>query len=195
MQTSEQINELAAALANAQGELANVAKDKSGYGYKYADLAAVLDQARPVLSKHGLAIVQSASNADEQVSVTTTLMHQSGQWMRDTITMPVQVGKGMSHAQAVGSVITYARRYSLAAFVGIAQEDNDAAVQQPEAPQQRQQPPKPPYTKEMADAHINELRASGMNPDGLIPKIKTKYTVSKDVEAYIRAQLAQEGAA
>ncbi|RMD64879.1 hypothetical protein D6833_03715 [Candidatus Parcubacteria bacterium] len=182
MQTSEQIDQLAAAIAKAQGEIQNVHKDKAGYGYKYADLAAVLDIARPVLSKHGLAVIQTASNADNSVSVTTTIAHVSGQWVSDTITMPVQVGKGMSHAQAVGSVITYARRYSLAAMVGIAQEDNDAAVQQPAQPQA-----KPVYTIQQAQENLPKW--SGQNADNLINKIRTRYDVPAEVEQFIRSNL------
>lgn len=199
MERSEEINELAAALAKAQGEIQNVAKDKEGYGYKYADLAAVLDIARPVLSKHGIALIQTAGYADQCVSVTTMLAHQSGQWVSATITMPLQTGKGLSHAQAIGSVITYARRYLLAAMVGIAQEDNDAAAavadgQQPQQQQHHQQQAQrqsrqhlPTYTIEQARDNLQNW--IGKNPDGIINKIRTRYVVPDEVERFIRDNL------
>lgn len=209
MERSDQINEIAAALAKAQEEIQNVAKDKSGYGYKYADLASVLEIARPALSKNGIALIQSASYADQSVSVTTTLAHQSGQWVSSTIAMPVQVGKGMSYAQAIGSVITYARRYLLAAMVGIAQEDNDAAIvdgqqQQhqalPQQPQKRAPNPVhreanlPTYTIEQARENLPNW--AGKNPDGIINKIRTRYVVPDEVERFIRDNLeAAEGVA
>lgn len=198
MEKSEQINELAAALAKAQSEIQNVAKDKAGYGYKYADLASVLDIARPALSKNGIALIQSASYADQSVSVTTTLAHQSGQWIGATIAMPVQVGKGMSYAQAIGSVITYARRYLLAAMVGIAQEDNDAAIVDGQQ-QQHQALPQQPQKRapQMADLPVYSIEQAkenmpnwvGKNPDSIINKIKTKFAVPANVEKFIRDNL------
>lgn len=128
MNKSDEINELASSLSKVQGEIHNAFKDKSGYGYKYVDLASMLDIARPVLSKHGLALSQLCGSANELATVETVLMHQSGQWISSTIEMGVERAKGMSLAQSVGSVITYARRYALAAIVGIAQTDDDASL-------------------------------------------------------------------
>ena len=125
---TEEIGNLATALSALQGELTDAHKGSKGYGYNYADLATVLDIARPLLTKHGLAVSQLPGNADDNVSVKTVLMHKSGQFIESTISMPVEVGKGMSKAQAIGSVITYCRRYSLAAVLGIAQTDDDAHV-------------------------------------------------------------------
>ena len=124
MEMSADIGDLAKALAAAQGEITDLSKDQQGYGYKYADLAQTLRSLRPVLSKHGLAISQTAGSADDQVSVTTVLMHSSGQWLRDTLTMPVHMAKGLTHAQCVGMVLTYARRYSIQAIAGQASSDD-----------------------------------------------------------------------
>lgn len=124
------IDQLSAALSAAQGELENASKNSQNphFRSKYADLAEIINTVRPVFAKHGLAIVQAPSYADGLVSVTTLLTHKSGQWIRDTATAPAS----KLDAQGVGSAITYLRRYSLAAFAGIAQEDDDgnAASQQ-----------------------------------------------------------------
>lgn len=126
MKTSEQIDQLATALAKAQGELENASKNSSNphFRSKYADLAEVLNTVRPVFSRHGLSIVQSPSYSAETgiVSVTTILMHASGQWIQDTASAPAT----KLDAQGVGSCITYLRRYSAAAFAACAQEDDDA---------------------------------------------------------------------
>lgn len=120
---SEQINELATAMAKAQAEVENASKNAANphFKSKYADLAEVLNTVRPVFSKHGLAIIQSPGFADGLASITTTIAHSSGQYMTDTVHAPV----GKMDAQGVGSALTYLRRYSLAAFAGVAQEDDD----------------------------------------------------------------------
>lgn len=135
MDKSEQIGQLAAALSKLQGEIQNLHKDKAGYGYKYAELSSILDEARPLLARYELAVMQLCCNTIEDyvikpdvVGITTVLAHSSGEWISGSFFMPVQPGKGMSLAQAAGSVTTYCRRYALAAMLGIAQTDNDASI-------------------------------------------------------------------
>jgi hypothetical protein len=148
MQTSEQINELAAALAKAQGQIQGAVKDSTNPAFKsrYADLASVWDACRMALSANGLAVVQGPALADRGVSVTTRLLHSSGQWAESTLILPMD----KATAQGAGSAITYARRYALAAMVGVAPDDDDdgnAASQQP-AQQQRPSPkPEPTGTR------------------------------------------------
>jgi len=122
---SSEINELALALSMLQGEVQDAFKGKSGYNFSYADLASVLEIARPLLAKNKLAIIQSPYDAtDGFVGIETTLMHQSGQYIKSEFSMPIAENKGMSKAQSAGSVITYMRRYSLTAMLGITQTDD-----------------------------------------------------------------------
>ena len=149
MQKSESIAALAAALADAQGEVENATKNSQNphLKNKYADLAEILNTVRPVLSRHGLAVSQHPSYSDGMVHVETIMLHKSGEWMSSTISTPVQ----KPDPQGVGSACTYARRYSLAAIVGLSQEDDDGhaasklkpgpAQQQKPAPQQAAQKP------------------------------------------------------
>jgi hypothetical protein len=129
MQSSETIGELASALASAQAAMTNVVKMKENPFFKssYADLGAIWDVARAPLTKNGLAVVQSASAANGEVVVTTRLIHKSGEWIEDSLALrPTK-----PDAQGIGSTITYGRRYSLAAFVGLASvedDDGNAAV-------------------------------------------------------------------
>lgn len=126
MTTSDQINELATALAKAQTEMGNAMKDSTNPHFKssYADLASVREAARP-LATNGIAVAQSCRVAmlgDQMVAeVETRLVHTSGQWMSDTLAVPVS----KTDAQGIGSALTYGRRYSLAAFAGIAPADDD----------------------------------------------------------------------
>jgi hypothetical protein len=123
MQTSEQINELATALAKAQGEITGALKDSANPFFKsrYADLASCWDACRAPLAKYGLSVVQPAEADDTGVTVTTRLMHASGQWIQASLRL---IPKDSS-PQAVGSGIAYGRRYGLTAMIGIAQVDDD----------------------------------------------------------------------
>jgi hypothetical protein len=136
MKTSENIAELAKALAEAQLAYPSIGKDKTGkvkgrkkdgteydFEYEYADLATVLDAIRPVLAKHGLAVVQSASAERNVVTVITRLLHASGQWIESSLSVEAE----NAAPQKLGSAISYARRYGLLALAGVAPggEDDD----------------------------------------------------------------------
>jgi 2-methylisocitrate lyase-like PEP mutase family enzyme len=123
MRTSEQINELAGALAKAQGALDDAEKAATNphFRSRYADLAAVRDAIRVPLSSNGLSYVQMARGDTGAVEVETMLMHSSGQFIADTLRLPVL----QNTPQAFGSALTYARRYSLMAMVGIAASEDD----------------------------------------------------------------------
>jgi hypothetical protein len=133
MTTSEQIGELAHALAQAQAEMEGAVKDAANpfFKSKYADLASVRAACVPFLSKHGLAVVQSPSISltaefGAGVTVETRLIHASGQWMAGTLSCQVKDAS----PQSVGSAITYLRRYALQSFAGVAPEDDDAEAAQ-----------------------------------------------------------------
>jgi len=129
MKTSDQINEIAAALAKAQATIKDAAKSSQGYGYRYADLATVLQIVRPALTANNIAVLQDTETAVDHISVSTRLVHASGQWIESSpLSLHIEPKKGLSAAQCAGSVVTYARRYSLAALVGLAQEDDDASA-------------------------------------------------------------------
>jgi len=122
---STEINEIGASLALAQLQMKGAKKDAANpfFKSKYADLASVSAACMDALNESGIAVVQAPStNGDGSVSVETMLLHKSGQWMSETVT-----GKPKDDGpQALGSVITYLRRYALAAFAGVAPEDDDA---------------------------------------------------------------------
>ncbi len=122
------INEIAEALAKAQAEMTNPPKTKSAnvksktgasYKYQYADLAEIIEHVRPVLAKHELAYTQTIDTGEKTILI-TRLMHKSGQVLQSTYPLPTGAA-----AQEMGSAITYARRYSLCAILGIAAEEDD----------------------------------------------------------------------
>jgi hypothetical protein len=137
--TSEQINEIAAALAKAQAEMENVAKDRENphFRSRYATLGGVLAEVRPKLAAQGISIWQSPINGDgPSIGVTTRLLHSSGQWLESTIFVaPLKFD-----VQGVGSVLTYLRRYSLMAIAGVGPEDDDGEAAAISRPQDRARP-------------------------------------------------------
>lgn len=127
---SKDLGELASALSKAQGELQSSKKDSQGYGYSYADLATVINEARTVLSKNGLAVTQLLGKTrDGSVSVVTLLLHASGQYLKTTTTMPIVEMNKVNDAQRIGATVSYLRRYAYQAIIGMASEDNDASTQ------------------------------------------------------------------
>jgi len=123
MSQSEGINELAAALSKAQGEMQAAIKDKVNpfYRQNYADLGSVWDAARPVLSKYGLCVIQTMEMIQDKIFMVTTLAHTSGQWIKSHL--PLNPSKNDN--QGIGAAITYLRRYSLSAIVGVVCDDDD----------------------------------------------------------------------
>jgi hypothetical protein len=118
-------NALAAALAKAQGEMKNAGLNKVNphFKSKYADLPTIRDAVTGVLSKHGLAIAQFTRCGEHGTVLVTRLMHADGGVIDGEFPLP----NLSDQPQKMGSAITYARRYSLAAMCGIAAEEDDDA--------------------------------------------------------------------
>lgn len=91
------------------------------FGSKYADLAAIIEAVRKPLTNNGLSFVQLTEGSDTGVTVTTRLLHVSGESVSSSLWLPV----AQKTPQAYGSALTYAKRYSLSALVGIAADVDD----------------------------------------------------------------------
>ena len=131
---SSDITELIKALVSFQGGLGSVGKGKTNpfFNSSYADINDILVAIRPELMKNGLAISQGNRYCIKSNGfyVTTMLVHNSGQWIKSEVRMPIG---GKKDAQAVGSSITYGRRYGLSAILGIsveADDDGNKAIKQ-----------------------------------------------------------------
>lgn len=185
MRTSEQINDLAAALAKAQGAFVNPernrevevkTKDGRKYKFRYATLDNIMDMVRKPLADCGLSFIQTLTRRESgSLDLATRLMHISGQWIETAHPVPVDGVK----AQDVGSALTYARRYALTALLGVAADEDDdgnradgneahdtgrqaappqRTVQQPPA----QKPPKPDQIKVQVPDKPGPVEAPGL---------------------------------
>lgn len=140
---SESISALCAALVAAQAEMPGVPKATKGQVGTairfYADLSSVLEVVNPVLAQHKLGFVQFPyGGTGGSVTVVTRIFHESGEWMECEASMPT----GGNGAQGVGSAITYQKRYSLMAVLGLATEDDDGKAASAPAKQQAQRAPR-----------------------------------------------------
>lgn len=125
MKQTEKTNTLLQSLVEAQAEFETLPKDKAGYGYNYTDLDTVISYIRPILKNHGLGFMQMLSTLEgNQPAITTRLIHSSGEWIEDTTPLPpVQLAKGNA-AQNLGAAITYMKRYTLCAMLGISSDED-----------------------------------------------------------------------
>ena len=144
---SETIGALAGALAKAQGQLNSAIKDTKNphLKNKYADLASIWNAAREPLAENELAVIQTTTDDEGGQYLITTLAHSSGEWIRGRLKIGTEViNKGVNLNQALGSSISYMRRYALAAIVGVIQDDDDGNASSGNGnTQQRQQAPPP----------------------------------------------------
>ena len=136
IQTSADTAALFKALSAAQSEMMPATKDGTNphFRSRYASLAAVLQAVLPACNRNGLSIMQHPTLGDGVVHLTTMVAHSSGQWMSSTASTPLT---GRKDAQAVGSAITYLRRYAAQAIAGLPVEDDDgnaASVRRTPAP-------------------------------------------------------------
>jgi hypothetical protein len=120
---SEQTNDLVSALVKASAEIKTAKKDAENpfFKSKYSDLPSIVEACKSALLKNNLVVTQSTTLVNGVTALVTTLHHTSGQWIRGYY--PVTAVK--ADPQAMGSAITYARRYALSAIVGVVSEDDD----------------------------------------------------------------------
>jgi len=135
---------LNAALVAALNDMPSITRNNDvntgTYSYKFADLATVMAQVKPILKANGLAFMQNVVPLEGgKIGVCTDIVHTEG-GERSFGPLPMSAG---GNAQALGSGITYAKRYALMAALGIATEDDDGAAHK-EAPQA---PPEPSFSK------------------------------------------------
>ena len=194
---SPTIGKLAEALAKAQAEMEGAAKDSTNphFRLKYADLASVRDACRP-LAKFGIAHLQPTRADGPHVTVTTLLLHSSGEWIAEDLTLTA----GQNTPQAVGSAITYGRRYGLAAMVGIAPEDDDGEAAEPRnAPVGVTSPVTPPKTPAKPPKPTTPVKFdswwAGMAlvaEDGVAALLEAWQKSGRDLKEHVQAKHADE---
>lgn len=131
MLSSTTITKISSALVKAQAEMPKIKFDKVNPFLKngYATLGAVIDTVKPVLDKHGLAVMQFPMSQEGRIGVRSVLIHESGEFFEDVIVLVPENAKGLSVNQSAGVTISYLRRYSLVSILGLyAEEDTDGDV-------------------------------------------------------------------
>ncbi len=180
MNTSQEIKQISKAIVNAQPEIAAALKDSTNphFRSKYADLTAVWHACKDVLKQHKLAVLQffEPCEKDGHILTVTRLVHESGEWMEGQLLLPYKD----NNPQSVGSAITYARRYSLSAMLGIVTEEDDDGNN---ASQQSYAKPAP---KEEARPKVEPKVVKGVDPTVLLEKLTSTPFVENDVVEFLR---------
>lgn len=192
IRTSESITKITQALLKVQKQIkfAVIDTDNAYYKSRYASLGSVVDACKEALNSNGIVFIQGASsNKDlpKMVCVTTRLLHESGEYIEDTIGVPYV----QDTPQAYGSSLTYARRYALSALLGIvSDEDDDGNVGSGLEPKsQKPQAKKPTKTEKQKILGSLAIKAGCKSPDdfkqlmiGLINRSVTKSSEMDDSE-------------
>lgn len=136
MEHSDSVQKIAAALCKVQAKLKPLRRNADNPFFKssYTDLSAMCETLYPLLAAEGLSVVQGGDGS----TLDTLLLHESGEWIRTSLTMPNE-----TNPQKLGSVITYFRRYALAAIVGAVSEGEDDDANAASHPQARPSAPSP----------------------------------------------------
>lgn len=140
MNQTEDIKDLVAALSKAQGKMepAKFNRINPHFKSRYADMASCMDACRDHLATNGLSILQYCETIEGELTLVTMLAHVSGQWIKSHF--PLNPKDKTS--QAIGSAMTYAKRYSLSSLLGIVseEEDDDGEASQGRAPKAASKP-------------------------------------------------------
>ena len=118
-----------ASFADMQCHMPEIKETTQGHNYKYAAFEDIIRQLRPILQEHGFAVTFAISQEDKTVSVTATLLHRDGHSEKTSISLPHETSGSKNAVQAVGSTVSYGKRYTLTSLLNIATcgEDNDAS--------------------------------------------------------------------
>lgn len=168
MKTSEETNEIIKALTEVQKNIKQVSKDRKNpfANSEYATLDNILEEVKPILNEHNIFLTQEplteTTENNIQIGIVTRLLHTSGEFIEyEPLFMNLEKGAKMNMAQSAGSIITYAKRYSLSAVLGISTGDDTDGVQpnnqqQNNHPTNNQQP-----TQAELDAEADEKIKNG----------------------------------
>lgn len=203
---SDQLNELAKALAKAQGQMGTVKEDSNNtfHKSKYSSLAAVIDEIRQSLSSNGISYIQRVCEKHDKYGLETLLIHESGQWISSFMEIDMNVIIEMSKHwneksksmvignvdQKLGSTISYYRRYSLLSMLGLAsgekeEDDANSLDRNQNVPNQAQDKKPMPPTPPTIVQRINETQVAWITD--------TFEVLGKDVEKKVMDRLLIRG--
>jgi hypothetical protein len=184
MNKSDSITKLAAALAKFQIDVENPKNIACNpqYNSKYAPLDEVISTVRPILGKYGLSFTQSTGTIENRIALKTMLIHESGEWLEsEALILSAyqynEYGQKELSAQGAGSAITYARRYSLSAMLGIASENDNDGIEATSNFNTHIEHKKYPITakqQRLIKARIEELIALGGEKETVLASLRKK---------------------
>jgi hypothetical protein len=184
MNKSEQTADLFKAIVDAQVELKNPNKNRTvnvgKYSYKYAELSNIIDETKPVLMKHGLAVIQGSKPSEAGIIISTMLVHTTGQWIESELQIAYSSQGRMNTAQEMGSAITYGRRYALSSILNISADEDDDAQNLPKPTPTTPHPTTPPAKTYTQPNQGSGLMASDKQV-GLIHMLLEKSGIDKTV--------------
>lgn len=163
MTTSNDVKQIFPALIEAIAELENVSPNRENPYFKsdYADLASIIDAVKPILNKHGIAVVQGFGGNENVLECHTRIIHTSGEWIESSVPVKVTDNK----APTYGIYITYMRRYALSAMLNIATEpDKDGAGTEPQKEVNKASEPCSMLATELGE----KMRKTGLFSEGEI---------------------------
>ena len=193
---SAEVDKIFAAVVALQSEINNPKKSKQGHGYKYAELAQIIELSREPLATNGLAVAQYCTAIDGQSYLVTQMIHSSGQWLRGYYPLEKAGMRAVNDAQQMGAAMTYARRYNLAAMLGVAQEDDDAASLGSQRQQVRNSPPQgaPQQSKQPLDTlegqtlnAVAQWLSEGLTVEHVAERLGSKYILHPAVVQKIKS--------
>jgi len=182
LEHSTEIDKICAALSKAQGAMEGAVKDRQNPHFKneYATLASVIEAVRGPLRDNELAFIQASGEmVDGSLPIETRIVHSSGQWFKSVLPMPV----GQKTAQAVGSALSYGRRYALMSILGVPSVDDDGEAASQGAPQNgggyrdqapRQPAPAKPAARAAREDDTPELSSSQRFADKIMAALASK---------------------
>lgn len=176
------MKELAKALAKVQAEIGAAAKSSTNphFKSKYADLSEVWGAWQVIGPKHGLSIVQAVKLLqDGQQALVTTLLHESG----ESVTSEMLLTPTKNDMQGIGSAITYARRYCMAALVGIVQDDDDGNAASEGAPRANSNGQRTAAPRQAEDPAVAKSRDDFMRIKEAINLSKTPEEIDRVIKA------------
>lgn len=176
---SESKSNIFGALAKAQANMGKAFKDSVNPAFrsKFVSMASVLEAVLPSFNANGLAVLQHpVLEGVEMIHLTTVVTHESGEWMQSVCSMPVA---GKRDAHAVGSAISYLRRYSLASIAGVIQSDDDGNAATDQAPQQPAYNPRIVTAAPQQPAPEPQQAPAQQQPEARATFVKTQPPISE----------------
>jgi hypothetical protein len=183
-------------LAKFQQSVGTITKDSTGHNYKYASFDKIVETITPFLKECNLGFTHTFDTSMEGIDIICTLFStkEDVEPIVSRATLPKEMMKGMNASQSVGASITYFRRYTLSAILGlVTDDDTDGVVNTPKAKQntpqgQNMDDDKPWLNVDTADFTKVVAQTKNYAPDDLVRLARKKYKVSKTAEQAIRAE-------